>query len=108
MPAPAGQPDAAPARPEPSRETSDAPGQQTPTAEGPTLRLGDRGQEVSELKHRLRQAGAYDGPMHDRYDRDVERAVAAYQQREGVTGDPSGVYGPATRAALEGETAARG
>ncbi|OII62794.1 peptidoglycan-binding protein, partial [Streptomyces sp. CC77] len=105
--APAAPRDPVPARPDPGRETPAAPGKQTPTAGGSTLNLGDRGREVSELKHRLREAGAYGGPMHDRYDRDVERAVAAYQQREGVTGDPGGVYGPATRAALEGETAGR-
>ncbi|MCH0539018.1 peptidoglycan-binding protein [Streptomyces sp. MUM 203J] len=98
----------APARPDPVQETSATPRTEAPpTADGPSLSRGDRGQAVSELKHRLREAGVYDGPMHDRYDASVEAAVARYQTARAITGDPRGVYGPTTRAALEAETAGR-
>lgn len=106
---PSAAPDAPePARPEPARETSATPRTEAPpTAEGPSLRRGDRGQAVSDLKFRLREAGVYDGPMHDRYDASVEAAVARYQAARAITADPRGVYGPTTRAALEGETVGR-
>ncbi|MFG3493915.1 peptidoglycan-binding protein [Streptomyces sp. NPDC047928] len=77
-----------------------------PTA-GTSLSRGDRGQGVTDLQHRLRELGLYDGPMHGRYDKNVEKAVAAYQARRGITADPRGVYGSTTRGSLEGETAGR-
>ncbi|NKY15815.1 peptidoglycan-binding domain-containing protein [Streptomyces somaliensis] len=57
-----------------------------------------------ELQYRLRQLGMYGNAMDGRYDKGVERAVARYQERRGITADPSGVYGPTTRRALEAET----
>ncbi|MDI3405887.1 peptidoglycan-binding domain-containing protein [Streptomyces cavernicola] len=70
----------------------------------PVLRAGDEGPEVRELQDRLRQRYVYAGPEHGSYDALVEEAVARYQYAEGVEGDPQGVYGPATRRALEAET----
>ncbi|MCP9988248.1 peptidoglycan-binding protein [Streptomyces sudanensis] len=61
-----------------------------------------------ELQHRLREVGLYGGAMNGRYDKNVERAVARYQAHHGITADPPGVYGPATRQALEGETSGNG
>lgn len=48
----------------------------------------------------LRYLGMPDGT----YDAELERAVARYQHDRDITGDASGVYGPATREALEAET----
>src|SRR5688500_11956884 len=94
----------------------------------PVLRLGDRDAAVTELCALLRDVGALDpsasdpgasdpgasdpgasdpgasdaagGPRKpDEFDRDVERAVRAFQQHRGITVD--GVVGPATRKALD-------
>ncbi len=40
--------------------------------------------------------------IRDRYGRSVERAVTDFQMEYGVYEDDWGVYGPATRRALEG------
>ncbi|MEU9984884.1 peptidoglycan-binding domain-containing protein [Streptomyces sp. NPDC050856] len=95
---PAGGPAPSPSAPRPP---STEPAAATPE----TLSRGDRGQEVTELQHRLRQAGLYDGPAHGRYDKAVEEAVYRYQRARDLQEDGWGVYGPQTRAALEGETA---
>ncbi|MGW0789583.1 peptidoglycan-binding domain-containing protein [Streptomyces sp. NPDC002911] len=79
----------------------------TPPAEeasGSTLRRGDRGAEVSELQRRLQEVWVYRGPEDGTYSEQVERAVAEYQRWVSVKGDPSGVYGPETRQALEAQT----
>ncbi|MDI9887258.1 peptidoglycan-binding protein [Streptomyces sp. HNM0645] len=73
-------------------------------APGVTLRRGDDGPEVVELQERLEQVGLYGRRSHGRYDGRVEDAVAAYQDANGIRDDPEGVYGPATRRALEAET----
>ncbi|MER6737227.1 peptidoglycan-binding domain-containing protein [Streptomyces puniciscabiei] len=66
------------------------------------LRKGDSGHGVYELQVRLRQLpGIYDGGAIDgRYDAEVGAAVTLFQQRYGVHGDESGVYGDNTRYAL--------
>ncbi|MFJ9542255.1 peptidoglycan-binding protein [Streptomyces sp. NPDC101225] len=79
-----------------------APGE--PGGEAPVLRYGDQGPEVVELQLRLRQIGFYDGDADGDFDRQVENAVRTYQLTRVVLKDPSGVYGAATRASLEGET----
>ncbi|RNL74063.1 peptidoglycan-binding protein [Streptomyces sp. I6] len=79
------------------------PGPSSPVP-GVTLRRGDDGPEVVELQERLEQAGFYRGRHDGRYNRRVEDAVAAYQYDNGIQDDPEGVYGPATRRALEAET----
>ncbi|MDI3389679.1 peptidoglycan-binding domain-containing protein [Streptomyces sp. B-S-A8] len=91
--------------------TASRSGAERPSRSGPptrtapaVLRAGDEGPEVRELQDRLRQRYFYAGPTHGSYDVLVEDAVARYQYAEGVEGDPQGVYGPATRRALEAET----
>ncbi|NKI43074.1 peptidoglycan-binding domain-containing protein [Streptomyces physcomitrii] len=70
----------------------------------PVLRAGSRGPEVAELQRRLRQAYLYAGPYDGVYDTRVENAVRGYQFTRGISSDPSGVYGTATRKSLEGNT----
>ncbi|MDT0435047.1 MULTISPECIES: peptidoglycan-binding domain-containing protein [Streptomyces] len=76
-----------------------------PTASAaPVLGRGDQGAEVTELQLRLRQLNLYVGAVDGTYGRRVEGAVRSYQWARGVQGDPSGVYGAATRERLEAET----
>ncbi|MFF9689296.1 peptidoglycan-binding protein [Streptomyces sp. NPDC014623] len=75
---------------------------------GSTLQHGDRGPEVSELQRRLQEIWAYRGPDDGAYSERVEEAVAEFQRWVSVKGDPSGVYGPETRRALEARTSGRG
>ncbi|WP_162929224.1 peptidoglycan-binding domain-containing protein [Streptomyces sp. YIM 130001] len=92
----------------PSRTERPAPPPPTPdddpveAEDTGTLRQGDSGSEVRELQGRLRQIGLYDGRIDGDYDWRVADAVGRFQQYTGVTDDPWGVYGPATRRALEG------
>ncbi|MFI1168070.1 peptidoglycan-binding protein [Streptomyces sp. NPDC020801] len=66
------------------------------------LREGDSGHGVYELQVRLLQIPhIYDGgAINGRYDMDVRQAVARFQNRYGIRGDESGVYGDNTRYAL--------
>ncbi|MEV0736766.1 peptidoglycan-binding domain-containing protein [Streptomyces sp. NPDC050549] len=57
-----------------------------------------------ELQLRLRQVGLYGGAADGDFDREVESAVRSYQLTRVVLQDESGVYGTATRVALESET----
>ncbi|WP_333742024.1 peptidoglycan-binding domain-containing protein, partial [Streptomyces sp. IBSBF 2806] len=50
-------------------------------------------------------AGYYDGQADGAYSRQVEAAVRTYQLTRAIVKDESGVYGAATRASLEAETA---
>jgi hypothetical protein len=79
----------------------------SPSAPG-VLQLGASGPEVQDLQARLTAVWVYHGPMDGKYDSDVEHAVATFQVWYGVQGDPSGVYGPATRAALLAATPSEG
>ncbi|MFE5890081.1 peptidoglycan-binding protein [Streptomyces sp. NPDC056462] len=81
-----------------------APEPTTPEGQPPVLRLGDQGPEVTELQQRLRQLGLYSGDTDGDYDRGVEGSVRTYQLTRVILSDESGVYGKATRAALESET----
>ncbi|WP_432010024.1 peptidoglycan-binding domain-containing protein [Streptomyces cucumeris] len=79
-----------------------------PAAAGPaTLRRGDNGSEVADLQCRLAQAGYYEGEEDGDFDGRVEDAVADFQSEQDIDGDPSGVYGPITRKALEDRTVPR-
>ncbi|MDX3802681.1 peptidoglycan-binding domain-containing protein, partial [Streptomyces sp. AK04-3B] len=92
--------------PAPSRRaTGSASPRPAPTVSAPpVLRFGDAGPEVAELQARLRQIGYQGGRTEGVYDREVEDSVRSYQLTRAVLEDESGVYGVATRAALEAET----
>jgi hypothetical protein len=68
-----------------------------------TLRYGDRGPDVTALQRRLAEANLFGSKPNGVYDGETYGGVAGYQTRHGITSDPIGVYGPATRAALEKE-----
>ncbi|QEV59659.1 peptidoglycan-binding protein [Streptomyces spectabilis] len=91
----------------PTRTTARATGTVSfPPSPPPVLRLGDRGPEVTELQHRLRQLQLYAGPADGAYTPSLAQAVARYQWTRGITQDPPGAYGKATRRSLEAETEA--
>ncbi|WP_435643724.1 peptidoglycan-binding domain-containing protein [Streptomyces sp. H49] len=79
----------------------------TTPAGAPALRRGDVGPRVADLQFRLWQLNLYLGAFDGVFTRSVENGVRTYQLARGVQGDPAGVYGPATRAALEAETSGR-
>ncbi|MFE0628257.1 peptidoglycan-binding protein [Streptomyces sp. NPDC058864] len=97
-----------------SGPTASAGGQvsQTPSSAPPppaapaTLQRGDTGPAVVDLQNRLKSVRLYYGPADGDYSRKVGDAVARFQFFYGVKGDPQGVYGPNTRAALEAKTGA--
>ncbi|MGW3246786.1 peptidoglycan-binding domain-containing protein [Streptomyces sp. NPDC001070] len=88
-----------------SGQVSRAPSS-SPSAVPATLQSGDSGPAVVDLQNRLKQMHLYYGPSDGDYDRKVRDAVARFQFFYGVQGDPEGVYGPNTRAALESKTGA--
>jgi hypothetical protein len=90
---------ATPSQTNPSNGTPSAPATST------VLQLGDNGPEVTDLQQQLTQVWIYHGSADGRYDSGVEKAVAMFQVWYGVQGDPSGVYGASTRAALDQATA---
>ncbi|MCJ1676734.1 peptidoglycan-binding protein [Streptomyces sp. APSN-46.1] len=65
-----------------------------------TLRPGDRGPEVRDLQQRLVGQGFTYVNVNGVYDGQTRRGVAQLQSDRGITGDPKGVYGPATQAAF--------
>ncbi|WP_327291322.1 peptidoglycan-binding domain-containing protein [Streptomyces sp. NBC_01198] len=85
--------------PPPSSSSPSPPPSGTPSTPD-VLQLGASGPEVTDLQQRLTAVWVYHGPMDGHYDSGVEHSVAMFQVWYGVHGDPSGVYGPATRAAL--------
>ncbi|GAA4662680.1 hypothetical protein GCM10023347_12910 [Streptomyces chumphonensis] len=101
-PAPA-SPTPPPPRPSEPRDAAPEPGE-APEAAPAVLARGDRGREVLDLQRRLRTVGIHTTPVDGVYGQPTEAAVQNYQALRGVQADPTGVYGPHTRAALEGET----
>ncbi|MEU9155631.1 peptidoglycan-binding domain-containing protein [Streptomyces sp. NPDC048417] len=91
------------ARPTQSASTTGTAASAQPTS-APVLRPGDSGAEVTELQLRLTQLRLFSGKADGHYDRETEDAVRTYQLARGILTDESGVYGTATRAALESET----
>ncbi|GHB38613.1 hypothetical protein GCM10010347_05100 [Streptomyces cirratus] len=94
---------AAPSRtpsPTPSRTSAAPP--PPPPAQGPTLRYGDSGAEVKKLQQLLAGQGLYRGRFDGKFGKSTEDAVSEFQWYNDITADPWGVYGPATRKALEG------
>ncbi|MHA6757725.1 peptidoglycan-binding domain-containing protein [Streptacidiphilus sp. PAMC 29251] len=67
-----------------------------PTVLGP----GDRGPAVAELQRRLFAQGFTYVAITGVYDRATVRGVTQLQQNWGITGDPTGVYGAHSQAAL--------
>ena len=75
--------------------------------DGPTLRVGDRGQAVVALRERLGREGM-DGPVGadgELFDAPLEAAVRRFQARHGL--DVDGAVGRQTRLALDTPAAAR-
>ncbi|MFI5745989.1 peptidoglycan-binding protein [Streptomyces sp. NPDC051644] len=90
--------------PHASRPASAAP---PASLTGPTLRRGDQGPAVAELQRRLEEIWLFHGRDDGDFTGQVEHAVSVYQSYKSIEGDPSGVYGPNTRRALEAETTGR-
>ncbi|MFC5907214.1 peptidoglycan-binding domain-containing protein, partial [Streptacidiphilus monticola] len=67
-----------------------------------TLRAGDSGPDVARLQQLLFQQGFTYVRITGVYDKATVRGVRQFQRDRSLTADPYGVYGPATRAALEG------
>ncbi|MFE3553412.1 peptidoglycan-binding protein [Streptomyces sp. NPDC059193] len=72
----------------------------SPTPSDGTLRPGDRGNEVRTLQQRLYGQGFTFVPVDGVYGEQTRLGVAKLQSDRGLTGDPSGIYGPHTRAAF--------
>ncbi|WP_405009634.1 peptidoglycan-binding protein [Kitasatospora sp. NBC_01539] len=112
-------PGAATASPAPTGSTSDAPGTAagtatttvastapaTSAATAPAdgvLRQGDSGPAVARLQQLLFGQGFTYVSRTAVFDAATLRGVTQLQHDRGLTGDPAGVYGPATRRSLEG------
>lgn len=67
-------------------------------AEGPTLRLGDQGERIAQLKARLLSSGDYESSADRLFDEGLADAVVRFQARHGLGAD--GLVGRATLAAL--------
>lgn len=111
-PATSGPPSASAKPAAPSRPPANAPEPDvtasTKEETAPGLRRGDSGPQVEELQRRLSEVWLYNGGYDGQYSDGVEAAVRIYQSYKSIEGDPSGVYGPNTRRALEAETSGEG
>ncbi|MFZ3495532.1 peptidoglycan-binding protein [Streptomyces sp. 5.8] len=93
----------------PSAGTSPDPKPSGPTGKRPTpgggrtLSPGDRGAAVRALQEQLYAQGFTYVSVTGVYDEQTRRGVMQLQQNRSIEGDPLGIYGPATRAALAGE-----
>jgi len=67
---------------------------------GGALQPGAQGPAVAQLQQDLAALRFYGGPVTGQYDEPTRAAVQNFQARAGVNGDPPGVAGPATLAAL--------
>ncbi|MEV7506931.1 MULTISPECIES: peptidoglycan-binding protein [unclassified Streptomyces] len=72
-----------------------------PSAGHATLRMGDSGPEVRALQQMLYGQGFTYVSVTGVYDGQTKRGVGQLQRDRSIKGDPQGVYGPATRAAME-------
>ncbi|MFI5986049.1 peptidoglycan-binding protein [Streptomyces sp. NPDC051555] len=104
-PAPSSSAGAGSGSPTPSRSTRPEqpvapPRTPTPPAGGGTLRPGDTGAEVRALQERLFAQGFTYVSLTGVYDEQTRRGVGQFQSDRGLTGDPTGIYGPRTRAAM--------
>ncbi|MFJ8014431.1 peptidoglycan-binding protein [Streptomyces sp. NPDC096339] len=69
-----------------------------PTA---TLRMGDKGPQVRALQELLFGQGFTYVSVTGVYDGQTKRGVSQLQRDRDIKGDPQGIYGPATQAALD-------
>ncbi|MEU4727562.1 peptidoglycan-binding domain-containing protein [Streptomyces sp. NPDC023588] len=90
-------PSGTPATPSPKPSTPAA----RPSAAFTTLRMGDRGPEVRALQEMLYGQGFTYVAVTGVFDSQTKRGVSQLQRDRSIKGDPPGVYGPATQAALE-------
>lgn len=89
-----------PARPQPSKPSPNPtpPTATPPPANSGTLKAGDSGPRVSRLQQFLFLQGFTFVRVTGTYDDATVRGVAKLQSDRGITGDPSGVFGPNTAA----------
>ncbi len=80
---------------EPSASATGSP------ASSATLRMGDSGPEVRALQELLHGQGFTYVSVTGVFDNQTKRGVSQLQRDRSIKGDPNGVYGPATRAAME-------
>ncbi|MFE7100225.1 peptidoglycan-binding domain-containing protein, partial [Streptomyces erythrochromogenes] len=66
-----------------------------------TLRMGDSGPEVRALQEMLHGQGFTYVSVTGVYDGQTKRGVGQLQRDRSIKGDPQGVYGPNTQAAME-------
>ncbi|MFF3620655.1 peptidoglycan-binding protein [Streptomyces sp. NPDC002467] len=66
-----------------------------------TLRMGDKGPQVRALQEFLLGQGFTYVSVTGVYDGQTKRGVSQLQRDRDIKGDPQGVYGPATQAALD-------
>lgn len=104
--APASEP---PASPEPSgTPTPEPPPPPDLPPDPPTLQVGSQGPDVAALQESLNRLGMLQAPPTGTYDDQTWAAVRSFQASVGGTGDPEGVFGPATRSALTAVLLSRG
>ncbi|MFJ1569136.1 peptidoglycan-binding protein [Streptomyces erythrochromogenes] len=72
-----------------------------PTSAYVTLRMGDTGPEVRALQEMLHGQGFTYVSVTGVYDGQTKRGVGQLQRDRSIKGDPQGVYGPNTQAAME-------
>ncbi|MFF7966653.1 peptidoglycan-binding protein [Streptomyces sp. NPDC007903] len=91
--------------PVPATTAPSAPSKADPDGPG-TLRQGDSGPGVTELRRRLLRIPDvfHDGSATGPYDAQLAAAVARFQLWYGIRGDETGVYGDDTRRDLESRT----
>ncbi|GGS12827.1 hypothetical protein Snoj_38030 [Streptomyces nojiriensis] len=72
----------------------------SPPSSSGTLRMGDSGPEVRALQELLHGQGFTYVSVTGFYDNQTKRGVGQLQRDRSIKGDPPGVYGPATQAAM--------
>ena len=86
-------------KPKPSPQTPSTPKPKPTPTEGDTLQPGDSGAYVRSVQQRLSDLGYWNGTPDGQYGLLTSQAVMALQKAAGLGRD--GVYGPATRRALQ-------
>ncbi|WP_329105625.1 peptidoglycan-binding domain-containing protein [Streptomyces sp. NBC_01439] len=98
-PAPSREPGAAASR-GPKPPSSPSASVPSPPSSPGTLRMGDSGPEVRALQELLHGQGFTYVSVTGVYDSQTKRGVGQLQRDRSIKGDPPGVYGPATQAAM--------